>query len=154
MIGHLQSNKAKRAVSLFARIQSVDSLELLQELDRRAEAAGRRIELLFELHTGEESKSGFADLDGLWLACEAAAGLANAVPRGLMTMAPFTGDEGPIRASFRALRAAFEEARRRFAFPSFNVLSMGMTNDYSIAVEEGSNLLRIGTAIFGKRPQQ
>jgi len=151
MIGHLQSNKAKKAVTLFSRVQSVDSIELLAELDRRAAARAARVEILFELHTGEESKSGFPNLDELWRACEAAAGLGHVAPRGLMTMAPFTSEEAPIRASFRSLRAAMEEAARRFAFPSFDVLSMGMTNDYGIAIEEGSTLVRIGTAIFGKR---
>jgi pyridoxal phosphate enzyme (YggS family) len=151
MIGHLQSNKAKKAVAIFSRVQSVDSVELLRELDRRAAASGGRFEVLFELHTGEESKSGFIGTDELWAACEAAAGLSHIAPRGLMTMAPYTSEQAPIRASFRRLGAAFVEAKRRFAFPSFDILSMGMTNDYEIAVEEGSSLVRIGTAIFGKR---
>jgi pyridoxal phosphate enzyme (YggS family) len=151
MIGHLQSNKAKKAVALFAIVQSVDSIELLSELDRRAGALGSRVEILFELHTGEESKSGLPSLDALWAACEAAAGCQHIAPRGLMTMAPFTKEETPIRASFRRLKAARDEASKRFAFPSFDVLSMGMTNDFEIAVEEGSSLVRIGTAIFGRR---
>jgi pyridoxal phosphate enzyme (YggS family) len=151
MIGSLQSNKAKRAVALFSRIQSVDSAELLAELARRAAAAGRSVEFLFELHTGEESKAGFSSPGELWAACEAASGLGSLVPRGLMTIAPFTRDEAPLRASFRILRSAWEEARRRFAFPAFDVISMGMSNDYEIAVEEGSTLVRVGTAIFGRR---
>ncbi len=151
LIGHLQSNKAKKAAALFSRVQSVDSLGILAELDRRALEAGRRLELLLELHTGEESKSGFASLDELWRACEAAAAMRGVLVRGLMTMAPYTKDESPIRASFRALREAFSEVRRRFGFPRFDVLSMGMSNDYEIAVEEGSTLVRVGTAIFGGR---
>jgi len=153
LIGHLQSNKARKAAALFSRVQSVDSLGILAELDRRASDAGRRLELLLELHTGEESKSGFASLDELWRACEAAAAMRGIELRGLMTMAPYTKDELPIRSSFRALREAFSEARRRFDFPRFDLLSMGMSNDYEIAIEEGSTLVRVGTAIFGGRPQ-
>jgi len=151
MIGHLQSNKAKRAASLFSRVESVDSLELLAELDRRALAAGKVLEILFELHTGEESKSGFPSADLLWRACEAAASMRGIRPRGLMTMAPYTSEEAPIRSSFGALRDAFGEARRRFGFPGFDLLSMGMSNDFEMAVEEGATLVRIGTAIFGSR---
>jgi pyridoxal phosphate enzyme (YggS family) len=160
LIGSLQSNKAKRAVALFSTVQSVDSLELLGELKKRATAAGRRIGVLLELHTGEESKSGFPSLEGLLRACDFLAAAGNETggdgaglePRGLMTMAPYTKETEPIRASFRSLKAAFHEIDTRFSFPSWRVLSMGMTNDYEIAVEEGSTLLRVGTALFGPRP--
>ena len=168
MIGTLQSNKAKRAAALFSRIQSVDSAELLKELDKRARALGRRLEILLELHTGEESKAGFPDLESLFRALElhealqggsaAAAGDAagDAAPaglilRGLMTMAPYTKDESPIRASFRALREARDAVLARFGLPGFDVLSMGMTNDFEAAIEEGSTLVRVGTALFGSR---
>ena len=161
MIGHLQSNKAKKAVAFFSRLQSVDSAELLLDLDARALAADRRLEVLLELHTGEESKEGFRDAEELYRALDLLLssgrrsleppGQGGLVPRGLMTMAPYSGDEAPIRDSFRALRAALEECRGRFALPDFDVLSMGMSGDYRIAVEEGSTLLRIGTALFGER---
>ena len=182
MIGTLQSNKAKRAAALFSRIQSVDSEELLKELDKRARALGLRLEILLELHTGEESKAGFPGLDSLFRALElyeafqvgfgaasaagaagaagvtgvasasgAAGGSAGLVLRGLMTMAPYTKDEAPIRASFRALREAREAALARFSLPGFDVLSMGMTNDFEAAIEEGSTLVRVGTALFGSR---
>jgi PLP dependent protein len=161
MIGHIQSNKAKKAVEIFSRLQSVDSAELLLALDDRARAAGRRLELLLELHTGEESKEGFSDADELYRALDlllsrkgAGLGAADAgglVPRGLMTMAPASPDEAPIRASFGTLRGTLEECRRRFGLLGFDVLSMGMSGDYEIAVEEGSTLLRIGTALFGER---
>jgi pyridoxal phosphate enzyme (YggS family) len=153
LIGRLQSNKAGKAVHLFSRVHSVDSEGLLRELDRRAVAEGRRLEVLLELHTGEASKAGFRDLEALFGACELLAGAPSGGlwPRGLMTMAPFTDDPGPIRAAFRALRAAHEAVRARFSFPRFDVLSMGMSNDYEIAVEEGSTLLRLGTALFGSR---
>ena len=164
MIGTLQSNKAKRAAALFSRIQSVDSEELLKELDKRARALGLRLEILLELHTGEESKAGFPGLESLFRALEFHAALgagsaasagdaasAGLVLRGLMTMAPYTKDEAPIRASFRALREAKEAALARFGLPGFDVLSMGMTNDFEAAIEEGSTLVRVGTALFGTR---
>jgi len=164
LIGSLQSNKARKACALFSAVESVDSLSLLGELEKRARAQGKVLDILFELHTGEESKAGFPDRDSLFEACDllcslseerGAAGAAGAAGglslRGLMTMAPFTKEEAPVRASFRSLKAAFEELRSRYRFPSFDVLSMGMTNDYEIAIEEGSTLVRIGTALFGAR---
>jgi pyridoxal phosphate enzyme (YggS family) len=160
MIGHLQSNKAKKAVALFSRIQSVDSTELLLDLEARARGAGRRIEVLLELHTGEESKEGFRGTEELYRAVDrllaARRGGAEAAGtglslRGLMTMAPASAEEAPIRASFGALRSAREGCRARFGAELFDVLSMGMSGDYEIAVEEGSTLLRIGSALFGER---
>lgn len=152
MIGGLQENKAKKAVRLFSCIQSVDSAKLLVELERRAAEVGGRVGILLEVHTGEESKAGFPDRDSLFHALETAASCGSLEPRGLMTMAPFTKDEALLRASFSALRSLFEEARSLFGFPRFDTLSMGMTNDYPIAIEEGSTMVRIGTAIFGARP--
>jgi hypothetical protein len=159
-VGSLQSNKAKRACALFDAVQSVDSEDLLRELDSRAKALGRRLDILFELHTAEDSKAGLLGLDALLRACELAAELgatANSPgpggldPRGLMTMAPFTDDETAVRSSFRALREALSAVQARFAFPGFETLSMGMTGDFETAIEEGSTLVRIGTAIFGER---
>jgi uncharacterized pyridoxal phosphate-containing UPF0001 family protein len=153
MIGHLQSNKAKKAVALFSRLESIDSRQLLLELDERARAADLRREVLLELHTGEESKEGFSDVEELYRALELLLSKDNRrlEPRGLMTMAPNTGNAAVIRASFRALRAALEGGRVRFGLPAFDVLSMGMSGDYQLAVEEGSTLVRIGTALFGER---
>jgi len=151
MIGHLQSNKAKKAVSLFSRIQSVDSLDILGELDRRACAEGRIIEVLLELHTGEESKAGFPDLDALFRACDGLAAKKGLVLRGLMTMAPFTDEEAAVRRSFKTLAAAHATIRERYGFSRFEVVSMGMSNDFEIAVEEGSTMLRLGTILFGSR---
>lgn len=151
MIGHLQSNKAKRAIALFARIQSADSAELLLELDKRVRAADLRREVLLELHTGEESKEGFRGEDELYRALELLLSVDDPrlEPRGLMTMAPAGRGEAAVRASFRSLRAASEGARRRFGLSGFDVLSMGMSGDFEIAVEEGSTLVRIGTGLFG-----
>lgn len=155
MIGHIQSNKAKKAVTLFSRLQSVDSVELMAELDRRARAAGLRRAVLLELHTGEASKEGFIDADALYRALDFLLSMPDRrlEARGLMTMAPNTGDAVALRASFRALRAALEGARSRFGagLGAFDTLSMGMSGDFEIAVEEGSTLVRIGTGIFGER---
>jgi hypothetical protein len=154
MIGHLQSNKAKKAVALFARLQSVDSVELLLELDARAAAAALRREVLLELHTGEDSKEGFHDEDELCRALDLLLSrpIRHLEPRGLMTMAPNSDDTALVRGSFRRLRAALERAHVRFGLPDFDQLSMGMSGDFEIAVEEGSTLVRIGTALFGERP--
>ncbi len=153
MIGHLQSNKARKALGLFSRIQSVDSVELLRELMKRSSSEGPSREILLELHTGEESKEGFRNADELYVALDHL--LADAdrrlVPRGLMTMAPLSGDEALIRASFRGLRLALEGAVTRFGLTDFDILSMGMSGDFELAIEEGSSLVRIGTGIFGGR---
>jgi len=151
LLGHLQSNKARRAVELFDCVQSVDSTRILEELGRRAEAAGKTFDVLFELHTGEESKSGFPDADSLLAALDSLGACPALVARGVMTMAPYTDDMDAVRASFRACRAAYEAARERRDLPRFDILSMGMTNDFEVAVEEGSTMVRIGTAIFGPR---
>jgi PLP dependent protein len=151
MIGHLQGNKAQKAVELFRCIESVDSRELLAEIAKRASASGRSVDILLELHTGEESKSGFSDRGALLDACSLIAGLPSVRLRGLMTMAPFTDDAASVRASFRMLRSLFEEISASRSFPGFDTLSMGMTNDFEMAVEEGSTLLRLGTILFGAR---
>lgn len=158
LIGNLQSNKAKKALGLFTTIQSVDSLDLLRELDRRARQGGQTPDILFELHTGEESKAGFPSLDALLEACDLLCSLGPVEGgglrlRGLMTMAPFTQDEALVRASFRRLAKARDILQARYPDFLLDTLSMGMSNDYSLAIEEGSTLVRIGTDIFGPRPQ-
>ena len=150
LIGSLQRNKAKAAASFFDCIQSADRESLIGDLEK---CAGEKpLPLLLELHTGEESKSGFADLDGLFRAAEMILKSEGLRPRGLMTMAPFTEDRDVIRCSFRLLAKAGKELEKRFP-PAGNwaCLSMGMTNDFEIAIEEGATLLRIGSAIFGGR---
>ncbi len=151
MIGHLQGNKVKKAVELFRCVESADSTDLLRELDKRSSAAGRTLEVLLELHTGEESKSGFPDRGSALEACARLPDLVNLRLRGLMTMAPYTEDKDAIRSSFRALRSLFEEIEAARAFPGFDTLSMGMSNDFETAVEEGATLLRLGTVLFGPR---
>ncbi len=153
LLGHLQSNKAKKAVALFDCVQSIDSEDILVELARRAADSGSVLDVLFELHTGEESKSGFPDEAVMFRALEKARSLPSVRPRGVMTMAPYTDDMAVVRASFRACKAAFSKAGSLFGFPDFDLLSMGMTNDFEVAIEEGSTMVRIGTAIFGRRAQ-
>jgi len=149
LIGSLQRNKAKDAALFFDCIQSVDRSELIGELVKHAPHRGEPLAVLLELHTGEDSKSGFADFDALFKAAEFVCGGVNLKPNGLMTMAPFTQDEGAIRRSFRQLVKAQKELERRFP-PNENWahLSMGMSNDFEIAIEEGSTMLRIGSLIF------
>lgn len=154
LLGHLQSNKVKKAAALFDCVQSIDSVDILVELARRATDSGTVLDVLFELHTGEESKSGFQDADALFRAMEKAAAFPSLCPRGLMTMAPYTDDMNVVRSSFKACHKAFSQAGNLFAFADFNLLSMGMTNDFEVAIEEGSTMVRIGTAIFGSRLQQ
>jgi PLP dependent protein len=151
MIGHLQSNKAAPAAGLFDWVQSADSLGIARRLSKAASETGRVVDILCEVHTGEESKAGFRSAGELWACVDAALALPGLRLRGLMTMAPFTRDEAPVRASFRALAALGREWEGRYPELGPAVLSMGMSNDYEIAIEEGSGMLRIGTAIFGER---
>jgi hypothetical protein len=151
LLGHLQGNKAKKAAMLFDCVQSIDSEEILVELDHRAASVGKTVDVVFELHTGEESKSGFPDADAMYKAIERAAGLTFLHPRGVMTMAPYSEDTALVRSSFRACFTAFDRASTLFSLPGFNIVSMGMTNDFETAIEEGSTMVRIGTGIFGRR---
>jgi uncharacterized pyridoxal phosphate-containing UPF0001 family protein len=107
--------------------------------------------ILLEYHTAEESKSGFPDLDSLFRGAERALEFPGLNLRGLMTIAPYTEDEGLIRSSFRAAVSARDALALRFPGADWSCLSMGMSGDFEIAVEEGSTLLRIGTALFGER---
>ncbi len=150
MIGHLQSNKAKAAAGIFSCVQSLDSIELARKLSAAAQACGRTLGVFIELHTGEESKAGFRSPEEALACLDILRGLPFLQPRGLMTMAPFTRDPQPIRASFRALAALGGHWQAQHPDLAPPLLSMGMSNDYEIAVEEGSTMLRIGTAIFGE----
>jgi pyridoxal phosphate enzyme (YggS family) len=156
MIGSLQRNKAKTAVSLFDCIESVDRESLIHELGKLSAAFSSPLPLLFELHTGEESKSGFPGIESLFTAAEAALAYPGIAVRGLMTIAPYTADEALIRKSFRSLAGARDALLSRFPpgiHPeiSWDTLSMGMSGDFEAAIEEGSTLIRIGTGIFGER---
>lgn len=146
-IGRLQRRKAKDVVGRFQLIHSVDSVELAEEIDRRAAQAGLRQEVLLEVNVGgEASKAGFAP-EALGQAVEALAGLPSLSVRGLMTIPPPSGQPEAARPYFRQLR----ELAASLGRPELKELSMGMSQDYAIAVEEGATMVRVGTAIFGAR---
>ncbi len=153
MIGQLQSNKVKKAVEIASCIQSVDRLELLKEIEKQCSKINRTINILFEIHTGEESKSGYTSEAELITSIEACAKgeFPHIRPQGFMTMAPFTEDEKLVRKSFITLRELSEKLRKEYPTLSLKELSMGMSGDFEIAIEEGSTLVRVGTAIFGER---
>jgi pyridoxal phosphate enzyme (YggS family) len=152
MVGHLQRNKARKAVEMFDMIQSVDSRRLAGELSKRSAEAGRVLDVLVEVNTsGEETKFGIRPEATLDLLGEIST-LPNIAVKGLMTIGSFTDDEKVIRGCFSTLRGLAEEARRA-CIPKVEMryLSMGMTSDFELAIEEGSDMVRIGTAIFGPR---
>ena len=152
LIGRLQTNKARYAVYLFDMIHSVDRLELAAELDRRSRAAGRVIPILIEVNVGgEESKSGVPLNSALDLV-RLVAPLENLSIRGLMTMPPWSDDPEESRPYFRTLRVLRDKIAGE-AIPRVEMreLSMGMTDDYAIAIEEGATIVRIGRGIFGER---
>ncbi|MBQ2194111.1 MAG: YggS family pyridoxal phosphate-dependent enzyme [Bacteroidales bacterium] len=147
-IGHLQTNKVKMVVPYAHLIHSVDSERLLAEIDKAARAAGKVMDCLLEIHIAEEqTKQGFTPDEAVALAREAGR-YPNIRLRGVMGMATFTDDREQVRREFRSLKAVSE----RLSFlPGCDTVSMGMSGDWPIAVEEGTTIVRIGTAIFGKR---
>jgi pyridoxal phosphate enzyme (YggS family) len=155
LIGALQRNKAKTAAVFFDCIQSVDRESLAEELAKHAAGRNGALPVLLELRTGEDSKSGFESLDDLFRSVELIMACPTLSIRGLMTMAPNTNEESLVRAAFRKLAAARQELENRFPNTagghSFACLSMGMSGDFETAIEEGSTMLRIGSAIFGER---
>jgi len=153
MIGHLQRNKVRAAVDLFDMIQSVDSAELAAEIDRRCAQAGRSLDVLIEVKTArEETKFGVEACEAIDLIAGISE-LGNIGVKGLMTIGTFTDDEHEVRRCFRELRELGEKADRLgLAGVEMRYLSMGMSSDFRMAIEEGSNMVRIGTAIFGDRP--
>lgn len=150
LIGHLQRNKVRQALPLFDLLQSVDSLRLAQVVAAEAERVGRMVPVLVQVNaSGEETKGGFeaeSITDGVAKILE----LPTLRVRGLMTMAPYTDEARVLRGTFRRTKEAFD---RCAALPGFEatVLSMGMSNDFEIAVEEGSTMVRLGTTLFGER---
>jgi PLP dependent protein len=151
LIGHLQSNKAGKAVELFDMVQSVDRLSLARALARRAEAAGRRLDVLLQINTaGSASQAGAAPAQAVDLAGQVAE-LPSLQVRGLMTIGAHTTDEAIVRASFARLRLLREDIVQAGLQVRMDYLSMGMSGDFEWAIAEGANLLRLGTAIFGAR---
>lgn len=153
IIGQLQTNKVKKAVSIASVIESVDRLELVQEIEKQCAKIQKNMKILFEFHTAEDSKSGFKTYEELCNAIEyISSGKApHIIPCGFMTMAPFTNDEQEIRKSFKLLKETANSIKQKFPQYDWNCISMGMSGDYKIAIEEGSTQVRIGTAIFGER---
>jgi hypothetical protein len=151
-IGHLQSNKVRAIVPYVHCIQSVDSVHLLEEIERQAARCDRHIDLLLEVHVAqEESKSGFTPAELLALLSEQRPDerWTHCHFRGLMGMATNTDDEAQVHREFRSLRTLFDQARP--LCPTFDTLSMGMSDDYPIAIEEGCTMVRVGSSIFGPR---
>ena len=156
MIGHLQKNKAGKAAEIFGAVDSVDSLKLAEKLDDAARALNKKLSVLIEINVGGEAvKSGLApdsrDLEDLLRSAPRFEALEF---RGLMTVPPFTDDPERARPYFRVLRDLRDTiAARKFPAIGMDVLSMGMSHDFEVAVEEGSTCVRVGTAIFGERTE-
>lgn len=160
MVGHVQSRKAKQVVSHFDIVQSVDSLKLAKRLSRFAGEGNQPLSVLLEINvSGEASKYGFAGYNwqrddsakaGLWREAREIAALPNIEITGLMTMAPFAAEEKTIRRTFADLRGLRDNLSCELQLP-LPILSMGMTDDYHIAIEEGATMIRVGRAIFGER---
>jgi len=151
LVGHLQTNKVKRALQFFDVIESVDSIHLAEEIDRRAAQMGRVVEIFVEVNTsGEESKFGVKPEETVEF-CNRLQPFQHLRLNGLMTIGAFTSDVERIRACFQLLRRLRTQVQEAIPEVRLQHLSMGMTNDYEIAVEEGATLVRIGRAIFGER---
>ena len=147
MIGHLQTNKVKYIAPFVSLIHSVDSKKLLIEIDKRAKQNNRVIHCLLQIHIAQEStKFGLNENEALELL---EMNLSNISIDGLMGMATFTDDKRQIRSEFKYLKNTYEKVRSEFN--NLFILSMGMSGDYDIAIKEGSNMIRIGSSIFGSR---
>ncbi|MDR1816425.1 MAG: YggS family pyridoxal phosphate-dependent enzyme [Clostridiales Family XIII bacterium] len=158
LIGHLQRNKVKYIADGVSLIHSVDSFRLAEEIETRAAALERRIEVLLQLNpAGETQKSGVAPQEAEALALEIAGSLPHVAVTGLMAVVPIAEDPEEVRGLFREVRALYDALRERHtnvpdgALPEFRRLSMGMTHDFEVAVEEGATIVRVGTGIFGAR---
>ena len=151
MIGSLQRNKIKKALELVRLIHSVDNLRLAEDLQLAAERREKPVEVLIEVNiAGERSKHGIAPAAARHLVSMVDT-MLSLKPRGLMCMAPYTDDQAEIRSVFTRCRELFDDIRRAgLGGDRFDILSMGMSNDYEIAIECGSNMVRVGSAIFGK----
>jgi pyridoxal phosphate enzyme (YggS family) len=151
-IGHLQKNKVKRAVAIFDMIETVDSSEIAGEIDKRCAAAGKTMPVLIEINSGREAgKAGVYPEKGEQLIQEIAT-LKNIRVEGLMTMGPLTSHPEEARRYFRETKRLFERIKElKIPNVEMKYLSMGMTDSYQVAIEEGANIIRIGSKIFGER---
>lgn len=152
MIGHLQSNKVKDIIDNIRLLHSLDRMSLVKELNKRSKMRNKVIDVLIQVNVAEEmSKFGFKVSDVIPF-IEQVVGYEHIRIKGLMTMAPFTDDELLLRKVFKTMYNLKEDiSKRNYQHISMEFLSMGMTNDYEIAIEEGSNMVRVGTGIFGER---
>lgn len=151
LIGHLQTNKAKPAVEHFHLIHSIDSEHLLKAVNKEAGKIGKVQDILLQVNVArEESKFGM-EVEDFPAICELAKGLDHVCVRGLMCMAPNYENVEDVRPIFRIARVLYEDMKPKFPEGQIQYLSMGMTHDFEIAIEEGANVVRVGTAIFGAR---
>jgi pyridoxal phosphate enzyme (YggS family) len=152
-IGHLQTNKAKKAVEIFDLVETVDSAALARELDKRSAAIGRTMPVFIEVNSGREPQKFGVLPERVEALVREIAALGNIEVAGLMTMGPFEGDPEDARPYFRETKRVWDTLRSA-GIPGVGMqhLSMGMTNSWRVAIEEGANMVRIGTAIFGPRP--
>jgi pyridoxal phosphate enzyme (YggS family) len=152
LIGHLQRNKARKAAELFSAVHSIDKLDTAQALEQACAAANRNMDVLLELNTsGEPTKFGFMSMEALLASVEPILALPHLRLRGLMTVGPFSADQERIRAAFRQLRDLYRRLQDEHPELAMDMLSMGMSADFEAAVEEGSTLVRLGSALFGPR---
>ena len=152
MIGHLQTNKVKMIAPFVSMIASVDSERLIEEIEKQATKYDRIIDILLEVHVAqEETKSGWSEQElDEYLATGVLQGMSHIRVRGVMTIASNTDNESVVRADFQRIKSIFERLKPRFG-EDFDTLSIGMSDDYPLALEYGSTMVRIGTAIFGQR---
>jgi hypothetical protein len=151
-IGHLQRNKVKKAVEIFDLIQTVDSLKLAEEIDKRCASINRRMPIMIEVNSGREEKKAGVFPENVFELIESISSLENISVVGLMTMGPLTDDQEEIRPYLRLTRELFEEiSMHKIERVQMRYLSMGMSGSYKVAIEEGSNMVRLGTIIFGER---
>ncbi len=152
LIGHLQRNKAKIAAKVFSWVQSIDKIETARELNKYAISNGKNINILIQVNTsGEEAKSGIHKFKEINKLIEELTKLDCLIIRGLMTIGPFTCDEKEIRNSFKKLKELYDTIKNDYDNLPIDTLSMGMSSDFKIAIEEGATLIRIGSGLFGKR---
>ncbi len=152
MIGHLQSNKAKKAAAIFDMIETVDSLKLAKAIDKACKNLNKTMPVLLEINSGEEEQKAGIMPEGAPRLIEEISHLSHVKVMGLMTMGPFTHDPEETRPYFKKTKALFEEiGALNMENAEMSILSMGMSDSYHVAIEEGANMVRIGTKIFGER---
>jgi hypothetical protein len=153
IIGHLQRNKAKEAVTIASTIQSIDKIETLIAIEKHASAIQKPVNFLIEVNTSGESQKHGVNPDQFRKLLDDIVKYEFKYCRmnGLMTVGPLTDQKAEIRKSFRLLKKLFDQTVKEPEFMNLKIISMGMSQDFQVAIEEGSNMIRIGTAIFGKR---